>query len=186
MHDSPARSPARPPAAPALAAASPSAPWAAAAERVFVKPLTQWLFHRWFLLTRAMTLGVRAIVLDGEAQVLLVRHTYIPGWHLPGGGVDIGETLLDALAKELREEAGLTLGGPPALHGVFFNKGVSRRDHVAVYVVRAFSWGGPPAPTREIAEARFFPLAALPEGTSQATRHRLAEVLEERPPSALW
>ncbi|MCU0884100.1 MAG: NUDIX domain-containing protein [Beijerinckiaceae bacterium] len=146
----------------------------------------QWLAHRWFLMTRAVTLGVRAVVLDGEAQVLLVKHTYTPGWHLPGGGVEVGETVLVALAKELAEEAGVTVHGLPALHGVFFNARISRRDHVAVFVVRDFGWSGPPAPNREISAARFFPLAGLPADTTEATRRRLAEVLDDAPVSATW
>ena len=115
-----------------------------------MRRVMQWLAHRWFLLTRAMTLGVRAVVLDGEEQVLLVMHTYTPGWHLPGGGVEIGETVHQALAKELLEEAGVTMQAEPVLHGVFFNARISRRDHVAVFVVRDFAWSGPPAPNREI------------------------------------
>src|SRR5579864_85801 len=96
------------------------------------------LFHLFFLLRRPMTLGVRALVLDKEDQVLLVRHTYVPGWHLPGGGVEQGETVLDAVTRELREEGNIELEEEPRLHGIFFNKRISPRDHVAVYVVRRF------------------------------------------------
>ncbi len=146
----------------------------------------QWLMHRWFLMTRAMTLGVRAAVLDADDQVLLVEHTYTKGWHLPGGGVEIGETLLDALVKELREEAGVTLAGEPILHGVFLNEPLGKRDHVAIFIVRDFHWDGPPAPNREIKAARFFPLAELPLDTSRATHSRLAEILDDAPPAATW
>ena len=146
----------------------------------------QWLAHHWFLMTRAVTLGVRAVVLDGDGQVLLVKHTYTPGWHLPGGGVEVGETVHAALAKELAEEAGVTVHGVPILHGMFFNARISRRDHVAVYVVRDFDWSGPPEPNREISAARFFPLAGLPQDTTEATRRRLAEVLDDAPVSATW
>jgi len=140
--------------------------------------------HFYFRLTRAMTLGVRAAVLDGEGRVFLVRHTYTPGWHLPGGGVELGESLEEALAKELREEAEIRITGPVALHGMFFNRPLSRRDHVAVYVIREFVVEAIKQPDREIAEAGFFPLYALPESTTAGTRRRLDEIIRElRPPS---
>jgi ADP-ribose pyrophosphatase YjhB (NUDIX family) len=144
------------------------------------------IFHLWFLLTRPMTLGVRALVIDEQGGVLLVRHTYIPGWHLPGGGVEKGETALAALTRELREEGNIVLDEEPRLHGLFFNRRVSPRDHVAVYVVRRFRQSAPRAPDREIAEARFFPRDALPDGVTQATRARLAETLDGAPIAPIW
>jgi ADP-ribose pyrophosphatase YjhB (NUDIX family) len=133
-----------------------------------------------------MTLGVRAVVLNDQAQVFLIRHTYVSGWHLPGGGVETGETALESLTRELREEACIAIDEPPVLTGVFFNRRVSRRDHVLVYVIRQFTVLGPKQPDREIAEAGFFPLESLPEGTTAATRRRLAEILEGEPLSATW
>ena len=144
------------------------------------------LLHLYWRFARGMTLGVRGCVLDAGGQVLLVRHGYVAGWHLPGGGVEPGEALVEALARELLEEGNVTLAGAPVLHGVFQNSAASRRDHVAVYVVRAFEWGGPPAPTFEIREARFFPLAGLPDDTSAATRRRLDEILKDAVPPAIW
>ncbi len=144
------------------------------------------VFHWWFVLSRPMTLGVRAIVLDGEGRVLLVRHTYVPGWHFPGGGVERGETMLASLARELAEEANIVMEEPPRLHGLFFNRAVSPRDHVAVYVVRRFRQTAPHVADREIAEARFFASDALPEGAGRATRARLAEVLDGAAIAPLW
>jgi ADP-ribose pyrophosphatase YjhB (NUDIX family) len=144
------------------------------------------LFHLFFLLRRPMTLGVRALVLSEEDQVLLVRHTYVPGWHLPGGGVERGETVLEALTRELREEGNIELEAEPRLHGVFFNKRISPRDHVAVFVVRQFRQSAPREADREIAEARFFSRGALPEGVSRATRARLAETLDGAPIAPIW
>ena len=92
----------------------------------------------------------------------------------------------EALARELAEEANVVLEGPPTLHGLFHNRRVSRRDHVAVYVVRRFRVTGERAPDREIVAARFFPLDALPPDTTRGTRSRLAEVLEGAPVSPLW
>jgi ADP-ribose pyrophosphatase YjhB (NUDIX family) len=149
-------------------------------------PLLQRLMHRYWHLSRGVTLGVRAAAIDDAGRVFLVRHTYVPGWHLPGGGVERGETALEALARELREEACLELAGAPRLHGVYLNRTASDRDHVLLYVVRDFRILGPKGRDREIAEAGFFPLDALPDGVTPATATRLDEIGAERPPAALW
>jgi ADP-ribose pyrophosphatase YjhB (NUDIX family) len=142
--------------------------------------------HLSFLMTRPMTLGVRGMVIGGGDSVLLVRHGYVSGWHFPGGGVEVGETCLDALARELEEEACVALRGPPVLHGLFFNERPSRRDHVAVYVIRDFAVLGERKPDQEIKEARFFPRSALPEGTTAGTRARLAEIFDSAPLGPRW
>jgi ADP-ribose pyrophosphatase YjhB (NUDIX family) len=144
------------------------------------------LLHWSFLLARPMTLGVRAIVIDADQRVLLVRHGYVSGWHFPGGGVEPGETCLEALEREVREEAMVAIEGAPLLHGVFLNTQSSRRDHVVVYLVRTFTLAGERAPDWEIEEARFFPRSALPEGTTAATRARLAEIFDSAPQSGRW
>ena len=113
--------------------------------------------------------------------MFLIRHTYVPGWHLPGGGVETGETTEEALRRELLEEGCIQIDAEPVPHGVFFNSGASKRDHVVVYVIRTFTLVSEKIPDREIAEAGFFPLTALPESTTQATRRRLAEILGRNP-----
>ena len=148
--------------------------------------LTTRLAHLSFLATRPMTLGVRGAVIDGEGRILLVKHSYVAGWHMPGGGVEAGETCESALRRELAEEANVVLEGSPALHGLFFNAHVSRRDHVAVYVVRRFRVTGERAPDREILEARFFPSDALPLDVTRGTRVRLSEIFDGQPIVALW
>ena len=143
-------------------------------------------FHTYFLLHRGMTLGVRAVVLDAEDRVFLVKHSYVSGWYLPGGGVDIGETMEQAMRRELKEEGDIDLTGEAVLHGIFLNSHVSRRDHVAVYVVRQFKQDRLPEPNHEIVECGFFASTALPEGTTPGTRLRIAEVLEGRAQIKTW
>jgi ADP-ribose pyrophosphatase YjhB (NUDIX family) len=142
--------------------------------------------HFAFLLMRPMTLGVRGVALDAEGRVLLVKHSYTPGWHFPGGGVEPGETCEHALIREMAEEACVEVEAPLALHGLFHNVNMTPRDHVAVYVARRFRVTGERKPDREILAARFFSLDALPQDTTRATRARLAEILEGRPLSPTW
>lgn len=143
------------------------------------------LLHLWGRLTRGVTLGVRAAVIDPEGHILLVRHTYVAGWHLPGGGVDPGETAEEAVRRELMEEAAIRLTAPPRLHGLFLNTHLAARDHVAVFVAQGYE-AGAAAPDREIAEVGFFPPAALPAAATPATRRRLDEILRGRPPAPYW
>jgi len=144
------------------------------------------LLHMYWRFSRGVTLGVRATVIDGEGRVFLVKHGYMPGWHLPGGGVEVGETLREALQRELLEEANIVLIDPPELHGLFFNAAVSRRDHVAVFVVRDFQQQAPPQPTSEIIDHGFFGRHELPADVTPGTRRRIAEVLEGANVSERW
>ena len=128
-------------------------------------------------LTRGMTLGVRALVIDPDGRIFLVKHSYVSGWHLPGGGVEPGETLIDALVRELREEGNLEPTAEPLLHGMFFNDSLSPRNHVAVFVVRDFRQLGEPVPDLEIIAHGFFGLDELPNDTTAATRARIIEVV---------
>lgn len=151
-----------------------------------LEPALRWFFHLYWRFARGMTLGVRAVVLDSDNRVFLVKHSYVAGWHLPGGGVEVGETFGDALRRELAEEGRIEPLGEPALHGLFFNSHVSRRDHVAVYLIRQFRQDRLPEPNHEIIACGFFEAGALPAETTEGTRLRIAEVLEGRPPIATW
>jgi len=151
----------------------------------------QRLPHRLFMLyarvVNGMTLGVRGIVFDDGGCVLLVRHTYMAGWHFPGGGVAPGESAETAVVRELREEAGVAVEGRPEFFGFYFNRGVTRRDHVAVFVCQRWHETKPAAAARiEIAEIDFFAPDALPETTNPGTRRRLAEILDGVERSAEW
>ena len=151
-----------------------------------LEPLIRVLFHIYRRFSRGLTVGVRGLVLDGEGRVFLVKHSYVAGWHLPGGGVEKGETLLAALARELREEGNIELNAAPVFHAIYFNRRISSRDHVALYVVRSFQQTAPPQPNHEIVAHGFFAMQDLPADTSRATRERIAEVITGRTPSETW
>jgi 8-oxo-dGTP pyrophosphatase MutT (NUDIX family) len=151
-----------------------------------IEPAVRRLLHVYWRFSRGMTLGVRGLVIDGSGRVFLIKHSYVAGWHLPGGGVEQGETLVMALTRELREEGNIELGEQPALFAIYFNRRASRRDHVALYVIRGFHQSAPPQPNREIIAHGFFPPDSLPQDTALATRARIAEVLGGRTISERW
>ena len=142
--------------------------------------------HLYFRPAWSTTTARTPSVIPRARRVFLVRHTYVSGWYLPGGGVEVGQTFREALEMELREEGRIVLTGEPVMHGVFLNDHVSFRDHVAVYVVRAFQQDRLPEPNNEIAETGFFARDALPPSTTEGTQQRLAEVFDGKPVIPTW
>ena len=135
---------------------------------------------------RRMTLGVRAMILDDENRVFLVKHSYVYGWQMPGGGVEPGETIAAALEREVREEGNIELTASPTLHAIYYNTHDSLRDHVALYIVRQFRQVGPPKPNYEIIAHGFFATDELPTDTTRGTRERIVEVLTGQQRAELW
>jgi 8-oxo-dGTP pyrophosphatase MutT (NUDIX family) len=132
-----------------------------------------------------MTLGVRGLVRDGEGRVLLLKHTYTSGWHMPGGGVERGETGEEALAREMVEEAGVELIGRPRLRSVHSSETTFRGDHIMFFEVVA--WRSVPATSRgEIHAVEWFAPDQLPLDTTSGTRRRLVETLSDAPPDPHW
>lgn len=147
---------------------------------------TRRLVHRISLPLRGLSIGVRGIVQDADGRILLVRHTYVSGWHFPGGGVNGGETAANAVEREIAEETGVALVEPAALAGVYLNRRLSSRDHVLLF--RCGSWRRERdfRPGLEIAEAKFFPLDSLPDALSRGTARRVAEIFLGEPMSSEW
>ena len=144
------------------------------------------VLHRYRQVVRGLTLGVRAAVIDEAGRVFLVKHSYVPGWYLPGGGVEPGESALDALARELKEEGNIEIEAAPELFGFYFNPKESLRDHIAFYVVRRWRQPAPPQPGLEIVAHRFAAPDDLPDNATAATRRRCAELFRGAPRAPLW
>jgi len=138
------------------------------------------------LLRRAVTLGVRGVVEDADGRLLLVRHTYVEGWHFPGGGVEPGEAAVEALAREVSEEAAIRLTAPPMLIGNYLNRRLNNRDHVLLFRCPGWEKAGEFRAGMEIAEARFFAADDLPPDLSRGTARRIAELREGAAVSAEW
>ena len=145
--------------------------------RVHPLRLAFQLMWLWWRIAQPVKLGVRiALVQDGK--VLLVRHTYMAGWHFPGGSMNRHETPLEAAAREASEEAGVELLEEPTLVDFVTSYYGGRSDHVAVYLCRNYRvkratdrW--------EIAECKLFTLDALPPQLGEVW-HKLLRDLEMR------
>lgn len=155
--------------------------------RIHVEPFTRPLFFAWSRLTRGKTLGVRAVAVavDAEGRVLMVRHTYLAGWWLPGGGVDRGETTQAAVVRELHEEAGLIARAAPRLVSIHSNDRFFPGDHVVVFRLDDFDRGERTS-HGEIAEVGWFSPSDLPADTNRGCRARLAEIFDGAPVDPDW
>jgi len=150
-----------------------------------LEPFARPFIYAWFRLNRGLTLGVRGLVTDAEGRVLLIQHTYVPGWHMPGGGVERGETVETALARELQEEAGVRVLGRASLLSLHNNDRNHPGDHVALF--RIHDWEPCAASAQgEIHEVGWFAPEALPADVTSGTRNRIAEGLGGQACDPLW
>lgn len=135
--------------------------------------------RRWYWrVFRPVTLGVCAIVLDASGKIILIKNSYRNGWHLPGGGVQRGETVVTAIKRELREEIDWNCTGEPCeILGVYSNFSEGNYDHVVVFVIRDGSAASAAAASLEIERIEHFHPHELPSDTGAGTRRRIGEFL---------
>jgi len=133
-----------------------------------------------------VTLGAQGLIIDEASRVLLIRHSYRPGWHFPGGGVEHGEEIEDALTREVLEETGTIITGPPELFGIYSHFDVFPGDHIVLFLIRHWRRDSAPEPNTEIAEQQFYALDALPEGLAPGASRRLREVFGGIERSNAW
>ena len=131
------------------------------------------LYRLYIFIFRPVTFGVRVLLVQ-EGRVLLVRHTYRGGWHLPGGGIKRGETVETAARREVREEAGAEMGKVKLL-GIFSNLENRSSGHNILFACEDFNITG--KPDHEIAEARWYALEELPENVFRGHRQKIEEFL---------
>lgn len=150
-------------------------PWTMVKRSIVHGPLSMYFRILYFFykvycfMLRPIRMGVRIMMIQ-DGRVWLIRHTYLPGWFMPGGGLKKWETLEQAARREAREETGAELG-EISLLGTFTSFIQWKTDHAVVFLCRDFKITG--GSDGEIAELRAFPLDALPEDTFSSHRHLL-------------
>ena len=144
----------------------------------FGKRLFLNFLHRYFLIKRPLTMGVRCAIINDQREVLLVRHTYVSGWHIPGGGVDTGESAEDAVIREVSEETMVGLLGSPKLVGIYHYNQTTKRDHVVVFLSRDFRKNRSSINSFEIKSCCFFPLDSLPVDIDERSKRWILDALE--------
>jgi 8-oxo-dGTP diphosphatase len=133
-------------------------------------------------LLRHPVVGVAAAARTEDGRWLLIRRRDTGGWALPGGTLEWGETIGQAVARELAEEAGVTLLGPSELLGVYSTPERDYRFHAVTIVVNVTVGEILHAPKNslEIAEVRLFERAELPTELSMGMTDMLKAALENR------
>ncbi len=151
-----------------------------------IEKMTRKAIQSYWRLSRSLTLGAQGVIIDPDNQILLIRHTYRPGWHFPGGGVEKNETVLTALTRELFEEARVVCDKPPELFGMYANFRYFPSDHIALFIARDWHQPEPPKPNHEIAEHGFFRPNALPDEINPPTQRRIVEIFDDVPRAEMW
>ncbi|HLL80923.1 MAG TPA: NUDIX domain-containing protein [Ktedonobacteraceae bacterium] len=118
--------------------------------------------------------GVNAVIFDGSRVLLSLRRD-IGWWNLPGGGLEPGETVDEALRREVREETGLEVE-LERLVGVYSKP----QKNEVVLVFRCRVTGGQLSATEEMAESRYFMPNELPRNTLPKHRQRIEDALLDR------
>lgn len=129
------------------------------------------------------TIGAR-ILLIKDHKILLVKHTYQNGWYTVGGAVERGETPLQAIHRELKEEVGVTLKNPPTLFSVYYSKIEKRDDYIVLYVGNDHTQET--VYCNEILEQKWFDLDNLPIDATPATKRRIEEYRSHKTISEIW
>ena len=132
------------------------------------------------------TLAARAILVKNN-KILLIKHSYIPEWHMVGGSIDKGETPVQALKRELLEELNIECLQEPKIFGVYYNNNKNGNDYKMIYVVEKWRQSKQIAShSSEILESRMFDPKKLPEDISPPTLRRMQEYIGVRKQDGRW
>lgn len=138
------------------------------------------LYWRFF---RPTTIGVKAII-ECQGKILLIKNRYDDFWYLPGGKVKPGESPIDSIKRELKEECGVNME-KAEIFGIYFNNAEYKNDYIILFVSRTESI---PSLVNglEIENSGFYSIDSLPDEISAATLRRLSEYNEKNSICENW
>jgi ADP-ribose pyrophosphatase YjhB (NUDIX family) len=134
----------------------------------------------------SLVVATSAVVVDGQGRILMQRRADSGNWALPGGGMEMTESLTDSVIREVKEETGYEVEVTGLVgtytdprHIIAYSDGEVRRQFNICYTARII--GGQPAVSDESTEIRFVDQGGLDELPMHATqRLRLLHYLENR------
>jgi ADP-ribose pyrophosphatase YjhB (NUDIX family) len=123
--------------------------------------------------TAFFRIGVNALIFDAEGHILLGHRRDIDWWNLPGGGMEAGETVDEAICREVYEETGLEVN-VEQLVGVYSKP--QKQEVVLTFLCHPI--GGTLQATEEARENRYFAPYALPNNTLPKHRQRIEDAIQ--------
>jgi 8-oxo-dGTP pyrophosphatase MutT (NUDIX family) len=126
----------------------------------------------------SMVPSVNVVVVNDAGEILLIRRSDNDNWALPGGGIELGESVSQAAVRETREETGIdcTVNGLVGVytdpgHIILYTSNGEARQECSI-VLRASATGGQPTPSEESTEVRWVPPAETENYTMDRSMRR--------------
>ena len=135
----------------------------------------------------SMVASVNVVVTNAAGEALLIRRSDNDNWALPGGAIDLGESMVQAAVRETREETGIDcevtglvgIYTDPRHVMLYTSNGEVRQEFSIVLTARAT--GGEPTPSDESSEVRWVPRVELGGfSMDRSMRLRIGHYLEGR------
>ena len=131
--------------------------------------------------------SVNVVVTNGDGDVLLIRRSDNQNWAVPGGAIDLGESMVQAAVRETLEETGIEceITGLVGIytdpkHVILYTSNAEVRQEFSI-LLTGRATGGAPTPSSESSEVQWVPQESLGEyAMDRSMRLRIGHFLEGR------
>ena len=131
--------------------------------------------------------SVNVVVVNDAGEILMIRRTDNDNWAVPGGAIDLGESVAQAAVRETREESGIEceITGIVGIYSdpkhviLYTSNGEARQEFSIVLTARPLS--GRPTPSSESSEVRWVPVSEVRDYTmDRSMRIRINDYLDRK------